>query len=174
MEHYPRLKPPMTLHIIIILLESNLRINKVFDTISKTNSAPGLTQTVPHPPHPPSNSTHPVWQVLVLVVQLQVDGEQLLEGPLHLLSVSQREVTQDQVKPCLEARGLRHDVLEWRDRVRVLTHLHKHDTNVLHDLRPAIISINYLSFMITLTKLIEWSDWYFWSENQQLENGPAK
>ena len=99
-----------------------------------------------YPPHPPQSipppassppSAHRRGEVLVLVVHLQVDGEDALERPLHLVAVGEGVVAEDEVEAGAQVRLLRHDVLERRDRVAVLAELHERDADVLHQARPA-------------------------------------
>ena len=80
--------------------------------------------------------THRMSEVFVFIICLEVYHQKLLEGCAHFVAIPQSKVAQDQVESCLEAWWLRHDVLKGGDGIIVLTHLYKHDANVLHDLCP--------------------------------------
>lgn len=79
---------------------------------------------------------YPMWEVFVLIVNSEIHGQEFLKPSLHLLSISESEVTEDQIEAGLEVGSLLHDVFKGCDGIIVLPHLHKHNANVLHDLRP--------------------------------------
>lgn len=80
--------------------------------------------------------THIRGDVLVLIVNAQRDGDELLKGLLHPLPITDGEVAQDEVEARPDVGALAHDVFERRYGVRVLAHADEDHADVLHDLDP--------------------------------------
>lgn len=89
----------------------------------------------------PQASTHIGWNVLVLVIDAQRNGDEFLEGLLHPFPVADGVVAQDEVEARLDVGALAHDVLKGRDGVCVLAHADEDQADVLHDLDPHLLVV---------------------------------
>lgn len=79
---------------------------------------------------------YPMRKVFVLIINSEIHGQEFLKASLHLLTISKSKVTEDQIEAGLEVGRLLHDVFKGCDGIVVLTHLHEHNANILHDLCP--------------------------------------
>ena len=107
-------------------------------------------------------------KIFIFIVDSEIHRQEFLKSSLHLLAISESKVAEHEVEACLESGCFLHDVLKGSNGVIILTHLHKHDPNVLHDLCSGGIQKSdkseWMTFMINYIKLwsLHWLLTFYW------------